>query len=215
MKRTFGPQGGCAAGALLGLLVMLLPMGCERPPPETARGAGQPGAGAGAAATAQVATPDGSATLVDLAVGPVAQFAQACSRCHGAHGALYGATFAALDEAALAVKVREMMEHNAQLRPTAMDVAAMVAHHRALQRRRPFVCVTNGSAHAAGRDAVLRGEFANAERLTAEADGETLPVATEGARFEIAVSAGRHVTVRAESATAAVTLEFPRQQWTD
>jgi len=206
---------GPGAGTLLSLLIEVLPSGCERPPPKIARGASQPATGTRASATAQVFTPDGSAPLAGLAVGPVTQFAQSCSRCHGAQGALYGPTFAALDEAALAAKVREMMEHNAQLRPTAGDLAAMVAHHRALQRRRPFVCVTNGAAYASGREAVLRGEFANAERLTVEADGEALPVTVQGAQFKIAVGSGRGVMVRAESATAAITLEFPRQQWTD
>ncbi len=217
MRRTSRPRNrpGSAAGALLALLVLVLPSGCERPPPDSAHGAPQPSAGAAAPATASVAAPDGAAAMFDLVVGPVTQFAQSCSRCHGAHGALYGAAFAALDEPALAAKIREMMEHNAQLRPTATDVAAMVAHHRALQRRRPFLCVTNGAAYAAGRETVLRGECAGVERVTAEVNGRAVPVAMDGDRFEVALGGASGVVLRAENSAGAVTLDFPRRQWTE
>lgn len=182
------------------------PSGGRATPATTARVA--------AAARTAAATPlNMPAGPVDLAAGPIATFAAHCTRCHGPHGSLYPPAFFKMNEAELAQLIDEMMRGPAQLTPAPADVAAMTAHHRALQQKRPFVIVTNAAAFAAGKEGELRGEVTPGATLTARAGERELSVVIDGHTFRIADVPRGEVVLIARMSDAESRVRFPAEQW--
>ena len=185
------------------------PGGAPQPTPEIPT--------AGTRPAADVATRPAPA---DLALPPLATHAQSCARCHGPAGSFHADTLAQMDEPQLRAAVSRMMTTTAHLHPTAAELAAMLALHRATARAQPFACVTNAAAFSAGQDAAVHGECTPAATITARlaggdkaTAGRELPVRVDEGAFVIPDCPREPVTIRVQLGDAAVTFEFPAQQW--
>ena len=120
---------------------------------------------AGVAARSDPTPPGGEPALPRLTLPPVRTFEEACARCHGPRGSFYGQEFARLRDPELTEYVDEMMRGPGMLHPTADDVLAMTAYHRALARKEPFIAVLNpAEAIESGFHTVKAAE--SATRLT-------------------------------------------------
>ncbi|MBN1361733.1 MAG: cytochrome c [Sedimentisphaerales bacterium] len=153
--------------------------------------------------------------LQPLSLPPVSTFEDACARCHGPEGSFYGEGFAEPAGRELKVVVREMMEGPAFLTPSATDVDAMVAYHRALAAGEPFLCVTAyqpATATAPGRwvGEATPGAWVSLYMASAPNTGTQ----TDGRGYwEIALSPGRRPTLAADNDGKTTLLNLAYAQW--
>jgi len=103
--------------------------------------------------------------VTPLALGPVTTFEKSCARCHGPQGASFRQDVARLPDDQLRRGVKGMMQGKARLKPTPAEIDAMLAYQRALARRQPFVCVTNGPIDADGKLTRLAGQASPGAQL--------------------------------------------------
>lgn len=95
---------------------------------------------------------------VMLSLPPVSTFEASCANCHGPQGSFFGEEFGELPDEQLHDAVEEMMEGPAFLNPTDADLRAMVAYHRALAAKEPFLCVTSLRLSSDGVPTRIEGE---------------------------------------------------------
>jgi mono/diheme cytochrome c family protein len=173
------------------MILLLIWSGCASPSPEhpepTESGAGERDRG--------VAWPQ---VHGELTLPPVQTFADACARCHGPEGSFYGEAFASLDGQELEEIIHEMMVGPAYLSPSAADVAAMTAYHRALAADEPFVAIVDPPAPNVLRQKDL------SEQIRIDA--------SPGARIQIDRSDDA-VVIAAHRGDKATRIEYPPQQW--
>jgi mono/diheme cytochrome c family protein len=104
---------------------------------------------------------DASTRYAPLGLEPMKYFAQSCERCHGPHGAFYGAEFGKnLSDEKLRQFVHDMAEGPAGAPLKGEALEAQVAYHRSLVQKTPFVVVTKLS------NETLRGEATPNARIS-------------------------------------------------
>lgn len=189
-----------AAATLPALALCVLATACKPPEPASTK-----------PAAAGVAT----GAAVDLPLGPLSRHDQACARCHGPQGMFHGERFRQLGPAELAAEIDRMWTQTALLPPAPAEQAAMLAYHRALQARRPFVCLTNAASFYAGRDSELRGEVTPDSTHRVLAGGRELPAALDGQRFRVAECPRVPLSIRVRRGTVEVVLEAPANTWSE
>lgn len=166
-------------------------------------------------ATAPASQPAPASDLADLDPGPIVQFEQACSRCHGPQGSFYGEEFGHLEPAALEAMVLQMMEGPAGLSPTRRQLEAMVAYHKALHAASPFVVITNAKAFAAGRDKEIRGEATPETTVEIHKGGQVIRAKTDDLTWTVPAAPQPPFVVVARRQGRQAAAEFPRQQWSE
>lgn len=154
--------------------------------------------------------------LVDLTLPPIATFEASCARCHGPEGSFYGEAFADLSPRELRHVVEDMMRGPAGLAPTDADLDAMVAYHRALRAKQPFVAVINARSWRGGEDAVLQGEAPpGAEVRIERGDVQHIPDRAAAAwSLDLRAADEPSLRISAERDEKHRTqFDFPAQQW--
>jgi hypothetical protein len=161
-------------------------------------------------------SPPRDAAVLDLQYGPLSTFQQSCARCHGPEGAFFGATFADREDDKVLQMVTVMMRGPGGLKPTEADTMAMAAYLHAIRAKEPFVVITNAAAHAAGRDAVLRGEASEEAAIEVRKDGRAVPVTRiPGAVWSLDAPPTPPFDIVARRRGVESVFAFPARQWSD
>lgn len=113
-------------------------------------------------------------------VAPFQYFANRCARCHGPDGSHYGPEFGkGLSDAQLIHVVEEMAEGPGGEPIHGADLDAVVAWHRALIRREPFVVVLQRGP------TVWSGECTPGAQVTAREGSRTVAAKVNGSRWSV------------------------------
>ncbi len=149
-----------------------------------------------------------------VALGPVATFERVCARCHGPQGSFYGEEFARLIGADLRKFVLEMMEGPGLLDPSARDVEAMIAYHRALAAAEPFLCVTQYRPRGPMAP-LLAGEVSPGATVKLHKGSLTIALAvSRGGKWSVPNPPAPPFTLVAKLGRKRQQLCFPSRQWT-
>ena len=122
-------------------------------------------------------------SLVDLELGPVTTYVEACERCHGPEGAFFSGEFQKQTPEEIHEINFEMMVGPGQLDPTEAEVDAMTDYMLAVRQKEPYLVVINGETFSKGETDTLQGEMRPGTTLLAEDSGSALE--TDGATWSL------------------------------
>lgn len=138
-------------------------------------------------AAACLRTPDAASAKPAQALGfaPIEYFDQHCARCHGVEGEFFGDEFGKdLDDAGLREKVRAMAAGPGGAPIEGSHLGAVVAYHRAMIAKEPFVAWTGASKDK------LEFEVSPGAEFVAKAGENVLEVSKGEGAYEVKLPAG-------------------------
>lgn len=151
---------------------------------------------------------------VMLSLPPVSTFEASCANCHGPQGSFFGDEFGELPDAQLHDAVQDMMEGPAFLKPSDADLRAMVAYHRALAAKEPFLCVTTLHLSGEGRPTGLEGEAAPGATVSLAGAGVAPATAGETGTWQLrGIPSSASLILVAEKDGKTTRLDLHRSQW--
>ncbi len=152
--------------------------------------------------------------LVDLSLPPVSTFEASCANCHGPQGSFFGDEFAHLPDAQLGTAVKDMMEGPAFLRPSDADLLAMVAYHRALAAKEPFICVTAFHPPAKEQPGWLEGQATPGAEVSMKGSEVASVVASETGTWQLrGIGSSLPLILTARKGGKITTLDLHQSQW--
>lgn len=149
-------------------------------------------------------------TIKPLERRPLAYFERACSGCHGTAGAWFPSNVAdGLSDAELTKKVEVMARDHAAQPVAGRDLAAQVAHIRALRSREPFIALVGLSRTSATFEVTTQA------KLTARAGSRELKASQKGGLWTVALQGHRASSVRVTAAMGrkSATLDLGEADW--
>lgn len=147
-------------------------------------------AGIVAACTACATAYQGTPPLPQVA--PYSYFAKRCARCHGSNGSNFGTEFGKdISDAQLVKVVKEMTEGPGGEPLRGVDLDALVAWHRALIRREPFLVVLHRS------DQTWSGECAPGAQVAAVDGARRVTAKVSGFRWSLTPRTNAKMTLEA------------------
>ncbi len=155
-----------------------------------------------------------SIELVDLSLPPVSTFEASCANCHGPQGSFFGDEFAHLADAQLGTAVKDMMEGPAFLKPSDADLLAMVAYHRALAAKEPFICVTAFHPPAKEQPGWLKGQATPGAEVSVMGGEVASVVASETGAWQLrGIGSSLPLILTARKSAKMTTLDLHQSQW--
>jgi hypothetical protein len=125
-------------------------------------------------------------------VAPLSYFAKRCARCHGPNGSNFGKEFGkGITDAQLVRVVREMTEGPGGEPLRGADLDALVAWHRALIRREPFLVLLHRG------NETWSGECTPGAKVVALDGGRRIPAKVSGFRWSMTPPAGARLVLEA------------------
>lgn len=164
-------------------------------------------------ATQNVAVAAPTAKAYALAFPAMTYYDQSCAKCHGPDGSFYGPTLGNnLTDAQLIAKCRAMEAGPASAPISERDNQAVVAYHRALIMRRPFVSLTQLTKGQWG------GEASTDAKVTVHVAGQSIPADSTDWNWVATVPPGTNpadATIEAQVDNKTTTLHLGQSAYSD
>ena len=108
-----------------------------------------------------------------------------------------------------------MMVGPGNLEPTRPEVQAMIAYHRALVRKEPFLCITRYGSTDGHTEVVIAGEATPGATVALQTAEKTLrPRGGEDGAWSMTAPGEPPFVLTASLGEKSQTLAFPARQWT-
>lgn len=151
--------------------------------------------------------------LIDMKVGPIVQFEDACSRCHGPYGSFYGDEFAHLPHEELKEVVWDMMVGPPGLNPIEREVDAMTEYHHALREKHPFATLNNAASANISDPTEVHGDVTLDTKVILQKNDSTREAMVKGNTWKVENPPSPPFRIIAKKGEKEASFDYPARQW--